>query len=193
MKELLSEIRDCQYCKAHLPLGPRPIVRAHPSAKLIIIGQAPGNKVHQSGIPWDDPSGKQLRQWLNISNSQFYDETKVALVPMGFCYPGKGKGGDLPPRPECAPTWHNTLINSMPKAELILLIGAYSQKYYLGSRAKKNLTETVRSFQDYLPQFLPLPHPSPRNRFWQAKNPWFQKEVVPVLQLYTANIFGESQ
>jgi len=193
MKELLSEIRDCQHCKAHLPLGPRPIVTAHPSARLIIIGQAPGSKVHQSGIPWDDPSGEQLRQWLNISNSQFYDETKVALIPMGFCYPGKGKGGDLPPRPECAAMWHNTLIDSMPKAELILLIGAYSQKYYLGNRAKKNLTETVRSFQDYLPQFLPLPHPSPRNRFWQAKNPWFQKEVVPVLQAETVTIFGEDQ
>ncbi len=190
MKGLLREIRNCQHCKAHLPLGPRPIVSAHPSAKLIIIGQAPGSKVHQSGIPWDDPSGRQLRQWLNISNSQFYDESKVALIPMGFCYPGKGKGGDLPPRPECAPMWHKTIISNMPKAELILLIGAYSQKYYLGSRAKVNLTQTVRSFQEYLPQFLPLPHPSPRNRFWQAKNPWFQKEVVPILQAQTASIFG---
>ncbi|MBQ4819891.1 uracil-DNA glycosylase family protein [Aquimarina sp. MMG016] len=182
MKTLLSDIRDCEVCKAHLPLGPRPVVSAHPDAKIVIIGQAPGTKVHQSGIPWDDASGKQLRKWLAISDELFYDETKIAIVPMGFCYPGKGKSGDLPPRTECAPLWHQPLFDQMPKLELVILIGQYAQKYYLKKEAKSNLTETVKVFQEYLPKYFPLPHPSPRNRFWLTKNPWFDKDVIPVLQ-----------
>ena len=188
MERLLSEIRSCQVCKSQLPLGPRPVVAAHPNSRIVIIGQAPGTKVHQTGIPWDDPSGKQLRSWLNILDSVFYDESKIALMPMGFCYPGRGKGGDLPPRPECAPLWHNALLSSMPSLELIILIGTYSQQYYLGKTAKATLTETVKGYQEYLPKYFPLPHPSPRNRFWQSKNPWFGQEVVPVLQERVAHI-----
>ncbi len=182
MQSLLSNIRTCNVCKAHLPLGPRPIVSGHPNARIIIIGQAPGTKVHASGIPWDDASGKQLRKWLNIADDVFYDETKIAIVPMGFCYPGKGKSGDLPPRPECAPLWHQQLLDHMPNIEMIILIGHYAQKYYLAKKGKATLTETVKAYHEYLPQFFPLPHPSPRNRFWLTKNPWFDKNIVPVLQ-----------
>ncbi len=182
MEDLLYNIRQCNICDKHLPLGPRPTVSAHPDSKIIIIGQAPGTKVHASGIPWDDASGKQLRKWLNISNEDFYDETKFAIIPMGFCYPGKGKTGDLPPRPECAPEWHKQLLDKLPKVELVLLIGMYAQKYYLGKEAKKTLTETVANYKEYLPKFLPLPHPSPRNRFWLTKNPWFDVEVLPELK-----------
>jgi len=182
MEALLHDIRQCRICEKYLPLGPRPIVSASKESKIIIIGQAPGTKVHASGIAWDDASGKQLRKWLHVSSEEFYDETKFAIMPMGFCYPGKGKSGDLPPRPECAPQWHDALLKKMPKVELILLIGMYAQKYYLEKEAKRTLTETVANYKEYLPKFLPLPHPSPRNRFWLAKNPWFEKEVIPVLQ-----------
>lgn len=182
MQKLLSEIRSCELCKAHLPLGPRPVVAADTASKIAIIGQAPGIKVHKTGVPWDDPSGKQLRKWLGVSDRDFYDATKIALIPMGFCYPGKGKSGDLPPRPECAPLWHKPLLSKMPNVELIVVIGMYAQKYYLGSEAKRTLTETVASYEAYLPKFLPLPHPSPRNRFWLTKNPWFEETVIPELQ-----------
>lgn len=182
MKKLLSEIRNCEVCKAHLPLGPRPIVAAHANAKIIIIGQAPGTKVHETGLPWDDPSGRQLRKWLGVSDEVFYDETQIALVPMGFCYPGKGKGGDLPPRLECAPLWHQKLWDAMPRLELIILIGTYALNYYLKDGMERNLTETVKAYRQYLPKYFPLPHPSPRNRFWLTKNPWFEEEVVGQLQ-----------
>ena len=182
MKNLLKDIRQCTICEAHLPLGPRPIVSAHKDSKIVIIGQAPGLKVHTTGIPWDDPSGKQLRKWLDVTDELFYDETKIALVPMGFCYPGKGKSGDLPPRPECAPQWHQKLLDQMPNLQLVILIGMYSQKYYLKEKAKRTLTETVAEYKTYLPNYFPLPHPSPRNRFWLTKNPWFEKEVIPELQ-----------
>jgi Uracil-DNA glycosylase len=178
MKSLLQEIRDCNICKAHLLLGPRPIVAAHPEARIVIIGQAPGTKVHKTGIPWDDPSGNQLRKWLGVSNKDFYDPKKIALIPMGFCYPGKGKSGDLPPRPECAPQWHEALLSKIPNLQLVILIGMYAQKYYLKNNAKKTLTETVQNYVEYLPNYLPLPHPSPRNRFWLSKNPWFEEEVI---------------
>ena len=190
MKELLSNIRQCTICAEHLPLGPRPILSAHPNAKIIIIGQAPGSKVHKTGIPWDDPSGNQLRKWLDVTDDVFYDETKIALIPMGFCYPGKGKSGDLPPRPECAPQWHQKLLDKMPNVELIILIGMYAQKYYLGENAKRTLTETVANYKAYLPTYLPLPHPSPRNRFWLTKNPWFQDLVLPLLKEKTKKIIS---
>lgn len=190
MQNLLEEIRKCEVCKAHLPLGPRPIVAAHPAAKIVIIGQAPGTKVHETGIPWDDPSGRQLRKWLGVTDEVFYDESKIALIPMGFCYPGKGKSGDLPPRTECAPLWHELLMQKMPKLQLILVIGIYAQKYYLKDNAKKNLTETVKAYSEYAPKYIPLPHPSPRNRFWLTKNPWFDKVVVPHLRARIIELIG---
>lgn len=182
MNQLLSEIKNCSVCKEHLPLGPRPIVSAHPESKIAIIGQAPGSKVHQTGVPWDDPSGKQLRKWLGVTDEQFYDERLLALIPMGFCYPGRGKSGDLPPRPECAPLWHQSLLDQMPKLKLTILIGQYAQVRYLGDAMEKNLTETVKNYKSYLPKYMVLPHPSPRNRFWLSKNPWFEEEVIPQLQ-----------
>lgn len=183
MQQLLQDIRACQACVKHLPLGANPIVSAHPKARIVIIGQAPGTSVHKTGIPWNDPSGRQLRKWLGVTDEVFYDETKIALIPMGFCYPGKGKTGDLPPRPECAPLWHETLMSKLPNLQLTILIGQYAQRYYLKGALKKNLTQTVKAYQEYLPNnVLPLPHPSPRNRFWLTKNPWFDVEVVPILQ-----------
>ncbi|WP_318343807.1 uracil-DNA glycosylase family protein [Flagellimonas baculiformis] len=187
MEQLLSQIRSCTHCKEHLPLGPRPIVAAHPESKIAIIGQAPGTKVHQTGIPWDDPSGRQLRNWLGVSDEQFYDDRLFALVPMGFCYPGKGKSGDLPPRPECAPQWHAPLLEQMPNLKLTILIGQYAQKNYLGDDMKSNLTETVKKYREFLPQYFVLPHPSPRNRFWLSKNPWFDEEVLPELRKRVSN------
>jgi len=172
----------------HLQLGPRPIVSAHPESKIVIIGQAPGTKVHNSGIPWDDASGKQLRKWLNVSDAYFYDVRKFAIIPMGFCYPGKGKTGDLPPRLECAPEWHEQLFTKMPKLELVILIGMYAQKYYLKKAAKQSLTDTVGNYKTYLPKYFVLPHPSPRNRFWLRKNPWFDEEVVPELRARVKSI-----
>ena len=182
MQELLKSIRKCDICAKHLILGPRPVVSAHINSKIVIIGQAPGTKVHASGVPWDDASGKQLRKWLGVSDEDFYDPKKFAIVPMGFCYPGKGKTGDLPPRPECAPQWHQSLFDRMPNLELVILIGMYAQNYYLKKTAKKTLTETVRNYKEYLPNYFVLPHPSPRNRFWLTKNPWFEKEVLPEFQ-----------
>lgn len=177
MKELLSDIRKCTICKDFIE--PNPVVLASKKSKIIIVGQAPGTKVHQSGIPWDDASGKQLRNWLGVTNEQFYNTNNFGIIPMGFCYPGKGKSGDLPPRKECAPQWHQPLLDEMSKVKLVVLIGMYAQNYYLKDRAKRTLTETVDAFQKYLPDYFVLPHPSPRNRFWLTKNPWFEKEVLP--------------
>ena len=179
---LLAKVRACQHCVAHLPLGARPVLRAHADAKVLIIGQAPGTKVHATGIPWDDPSGDRLRTWMDVDRDAFYDERRFAIVPMGFCYPGKGKSGDLPPRPECAPLWHQRLLGHCHNSNLLLLIGQYAQRYYLGSNGKKNLTETVRAYREFLPAFLPMPHPSPRNQLWLKKNPWFEREVIPTLR-----------
>ncbi len=187
MQKLIQEIRNCTVCTQHLPLGPRPVVAASPTSKIVIIGQAPGTAVHASGIPWDDPSGRRLREWMGISDEMFYDEKKIAIIPMGFCYPGKGKSGDLPPRPECAPLWHKPLLYSIEKVTLTLLIGQYAQTYYLGNAMKKTLTETVKNYKEYLPEFLPLPHPSPRNNIWLKKNEWFEADVIPKLQQVIAS------
>lgn len=182
MIKLLHEIRGCRICEGSLPLGPRPVLRASPCSKILIVGQAPGTKVHASGIPWDDASGKELRRWMDVDASLFYNEEIFGIVPMGFCYPGRGKGGDLPPMSICAPTWHERLLRQMPKLNLILLIGHYAQHFYLGKSKKKNLTETVMNYGEYLPRFFPLVHPSPRNKLWQRRNPWFEEEVVPALR-----------
>jgi len=159
-------------------------VSAHQQAKVLIIGQAPGTRVHANGVPWDDPSGERLRQWLGISSEVFYDTANVAIMPMGFCYPGKGKSGDLPPRKECAPQWHAALLSQLPNIQLTLLIGQYAQRYYLND-AHKNLTERVKGWREQLAadeHQLALPHPSPRNRHWLQKNPWFERELIPHLQ-----------
>ena len=182
MQKLITDIKDCTVCAAHLPLGPRPVFTADPKSKILIIGQAPGTKVHASGIPWDDQSGKRLRTWIGVDNETFYNPTLFGIIPMGFCYPGKGKSGDLPPRTECAPLWHTALLDKMPEVELILLIGQYAQKYYLEDKAKRTLTETVSNFEAYLPRYFTLPHPSPRNTFWIRRNPWFEESVIPLLQ-----------
>jgi len=180
--DIIQEAQNCNICAAHLPHGTRPVFTIHPKSKILIVGQAPGRKVHASGIPWDDASGKNLRKWLDVDSDTFYDASKFGILPMGFCYPGTGKTGDLPPRPECAPQWHQPLLNMMPDLKLVLLIGMYAQKYYLKKTRKKTLTETVRNWEEYLPKYLPLPHPSPRNGIWMRKNEWFEANVVPFLQ-----------
>lgn len=187
---LLNEIRGCKLCAAHLPLGPNPVFSVSAQAKLLIVGQAPGAKVHESGVPWDDASGRLMREWLGVTDHLFYDKAKIALVPMGFCYPGKGPSGDIPPRPECAPLWHAALLEHLKKIELTLLVGRYAQAFYLGEKQGVNLTATVRNFKTYLPRFLPLPHPSPRNRIWLRKNEWFEKELLPVLRKITGDLFN---
>jgi uracil-DNA glycosylase len=179
---LLAEVRACDLCAAHLPHGPRPVVQAGPEARLLIVGQAPGRRVHDTGIPWNDASGERLRDWLQLPPELFYDERLVAIIPTAFCYPGKGRSGDLPPRPECAPAWHPRLLPLMPQLQLTLLIGAHAQKFYLRENAKATLTETVAAFRDYLPRFFPLPHPSPRNQAWWKAHPWFERELLPVLR-----------
>ncbi len=181
ISHLLAEIRSCTVCAEHLDHGTRPIVQANAKARIVIIGQAPGRRVHESGIPWDDPSGKTLRRWLNLTNEQFYDPDIVAIVPMGFCYPGSAKSGDKPPRPECAPLWHERLLAELPTGRLDIIIGSYAQKRYIADR-KRTLTETVANWATYLPDQIVLPHPSPRNQHWLTKNPWFETETVPAMQ-----------
>lgn len=182
MEDLIQDILQCTVCVPHLELGPKPVLSAHQESRIIIIGQAPGTVVHKTGIPWDDLSGENLRTWMNVDKQTFYDSRKIALIPMGFCYPGKGKSGDLAPRKECAPLWHDSLLSKMNNVKLILLVGKYAQDYYLGQRTKKNLTESVRNYQEYIPQYFVLPHPSPRNNIWQAKNSWFKQDVLPELE-----------
>lgn len=185
---LLAEIQSCRLCEAHLPLGPRPVLRASGTARLLIVGQAPGRRVHETGIPWNDPSGDRLRLWLGMTREQFYDQRHIAIVPAGLCYPGSGPRGDAPPRPECAPLWHPRLRALMPQIRLTLLIGQYAQAYYLGPRRKRSLRETVQAYREYLPEFLPLPHPSPRNQLWLKQNPWFEQEVIPVLRAQVRSV-----
>ena len=188
LDRLLADIRACTTCAAQLPLGPRPVLRAGRSARLLVVGQAPGTKVHATGIPWNDPSGDRLRDWLQLDREQFYDEARIAIIPMGLCYPGKGKSGDLPPRPECAPQWHEQLLRQLPELRLRLLIGKYAQDYYLGCRGQ-SLAETVRNFRNYLPDYFPLPHPSPRNLRWFRNHPWFEAEVIPALRRQLKSVF----
>ncbi|MDH3240020.1 MAG: uracil-DNA glycosylase family protein [Alphaproteobacteria bacterium] len=190
LARLLGRVRNCRECAHALPHDPRPVLRASVTARLMIVGQAPGTRVHETGIPFNDPSGDTLRAWLGIDRAVFYDCSRIAIVPTGFCYPGKGKSGDAPPRPECAPLWHPKLRPLMPGIELTLLIGAYAQAYYLGDRRQKTLAATVRNWRDYLPDYLPTPHPSPRNKLWLKKSPWFEAEVVPELRARVARILG---
>jgi uracil-DNA glycosylase len=182
LSSLLAEVRACRVCEAHLPLPPRPIVQLGRRAGVVIIGQAPGQKVQSTGVPWDDPSGDHLREWLAVDKATFYKAAMFSLVPMGFCYPGKKAGGDLPPRPECAPIWHERLLRQVRPDAVVLLVGQYAQQHYLGHARRASLTETVRAFEDYLPEFLPLPHPSWRSKLWMARNPWFARALLPRLR-----------
>ena len=192
LAELLKEIRACRYCEQYLPLGPNPILKVHEESRILIVGQAPGTKVHKTGIPWNDPSGVRLREWLQMEPDFFYDETKVGILPMGFCYPGKGERGDLPPRPECAELWQDRVHGHLKKVKLILAVGQYAQKHYLGKKRKKTMTETVRYWREYLPdRILAMPHPSPRNIMWRRKNPWFEAEVVPAMRQKIWDVFME--
>ena len=183
LSPLLEQIRACRHCAAALPCGPRPVLQVQRSARLRIVGQAPGRKVHESGIPWNDASGDRLRDWLGLTPERFYDAEQVAIVPMGFCYPGKARSGDLPPRPECAVLWHGKLNAQLQDVGLTLLVGRYAQAHYLGNRRRSTLGDTVRAWQEYLSLgYFPLPHPSPRNRAWFARNPWFAKDVLPAIR-----------
>lgn len=188
---VLAEARACRHCEKHLPLGPRPVLRAVRASRVLIVGQAPGTKVHETGIPWNDASGDRLREWLGVGRETFYDEKNFAIVPMGFCYPGRQpRGGDNPPRPECAPMWHPRLRPLLPKVRLTLLVGGYAQAHYLKDRRGKTMTDTVRAFRDYLPEFLPTPHPSWRTTHWMKKNPWFERDLVSALRSQICQIIG---
>jgi uracil-DNA glycosylase len=188
---LLSEVRRCKICEPHLPLGARPVLQLHPDARILIAGQAPGLKVHQSGIPFADASGDRLREWLGVSEEVFYDPHQIAILPMGFCYPGSGKSGDLPPRPECAATWRSRLLNVLTNLRLTIVIGQYALRYHL-PQEKGNLTEIVKNWQQYFPEVIPLPHPSPRNNRWLKKNPWFEAELLPTLRVTVKKALNES-
>ncbi len=187
---LLAEVRACTLCAAELPVDPRPVLRAHPAARILIASQAPGRKVHETGIPFNDPSGKRLRDWLGVSPEEFYDEKRVAIVPMGFCFPGTGKGGDLPPRPECAERWRAPVLGLLQRIELVVAVGSYAVVYHTGER--KPLSETVREWRRWGPGLIPLPHPSPRNTRWLQKNDWFEREVVPGLRTRIREILGDA-
>lgn len=179
---LLTAVRSCRACESHLPFGPRPVLRAGEAARILIVGQAPGVRVHTTGIPWDDPSGERLRAWMGVDKALFYDESRIAIIPMGYCYPGRGADGDLPPRRECAALWLDQLLARLPQIELTLLVGQYAQRHFLGSHRKPSLTETTRAWREYAPHFIPLPHPSPRNQPWFKQHPWFEKDALPALQ-----------
>lgn len=188
-ESLIAEVRACTICSSHLPHGVRPVVQFHPDARLLIAGQAPGRKVHASGIPFDDVSGNRLRDWMGIDRDVFYDPELVALLPMGFCYPGTGKSGDLPPRPECAPAWRAQLLARLDKLQLTLVIGQYAQAYHL-DEPKSSLTEIVQRWRDYWPNVVPLPHPSPRNNLWLRRNPWFETQLLPSLRQRVAEVLS---
>lgn len=187
---LVKQIKKCTLCEPNLPEGANPVFLADPKARILIVGQAPGIRVHNTGIPFNDPSGDRLREWMGIDRETFYDTTRISIVPMGFCFPGTGKSGDLPPRPECAKTWRGPLLAHLVNIELTLAIGQYAHRYHLGKERKSNLTETVRAWKDYGEDTIPLPHPSPRNNIWLKKNPWFQESVLPALQKKVANLLS---
>ncbi|ACQ93386.1 conserved hypothetical protein [Tolumonas auensis DSM 9187] len=189
LESLLTDVRACTLCAKHLPLGPHPVLQMQASAQILIAGQAPGRKVHETGIPFNDASGDRLRSWLGISREVFYDASQIAILPMGFCFPGTGKSGDLPPRPECAPAWRAPLLSHLKNLKLALVIGQYAMAYHLPNETG-TLTEIVQSWHKYWPHIVPLPHPSPRNNFWLKRNPWFEKELVPQLQSRVAEILG---
>lgn len=182
LEALLSAVRKCRACERHLPLGPRPVLRAGETARILIVGQAPGVRVHATGTPWDDPSGERLRAWMGLDTLEFYDESQIAIIPMGYCYPGRGNGGDLPPRRECATLWLDHLLDKLPQIELTLLIGLHAQRHFLGSRRKRSLTETAKAWREFAPNYIPLPHPSARNTPWFKRNPWFEHQLLPVLR-----------
>lgn len=182
LEALLAAIRACRVCERQLPLGPRPVLRALDTARILIVGQAPGARVHATGIPWNDPSGERLRAWMGVDKDAFYDEAHIAIIPIGFCYPGRGKSGDLPPRRECAQLWLQLLLDRLPHIDLTLLVGQHAQRRFLGRRRKRTLTATVRQWQEYAPRYVPLPHPSPRNTPWLQRNPWFERQLLPVLR-----------
>lgn len=182
-KSLLDDVKACDLCRLHLPLGPRPVFQVHSAAKILIAGQAPGRRVHETGIPFDDPSGERLRDWMGVGRCEFYDEKAIAILPMGFCFPGTGRSGDLPPRQECADHWRERLLGLLSKIEMTLVIGQYAMAWHLKGNKKKNVTETVRAWKEYKEMgVVPLPHPSPRNNIWLKKNEWFEKEVLPFLR-----------
>lgn len=182
LEALLAAVRDCRACAAHLPLGPRPILQAGESARILIVGQAPGARVHATGVPWGDPSGERLRAWMGVDAGTFYDASRIAIIPMGYCYPGRGRSGDLPPRRECAQLWLDLLLEKLPHIELSLLIGQYAQRHFLGHRRGRSLTETTRHWEAHAPRCFPLPYPSPRNTPWLQRNPWFGKRLLPALR-----------
>jgi uracil-DNA glycosylase len=199
LSDLLAEARSCRVCARYLPAGPRPVLRASVSARLMIIGQAPGIRVHETGIPWNDRSGDRLRDWLRLDREAFYDERRVAIMPMGFCYPGTDpRGGDYPPRPECAPLWHDRLLALMPEIRLVLLVGSYAQARYLSPYLREGkaggpratMTRIVAGWREFPSRFMPLPHPSWRNTAWLRRNPWFEAELLPELRSRVAELVG---
>jgi uracil-DNA glycosylase len=189
LASLLTEVRACVLCAEHLPLDPRPVVQVHPLARILIAGQAPGRKVHETGVPFNDASGDRLRTWLGISREVFYDAKQVAILPMGFCFPGTGKAGDLPPRPECAPAWRAALLSRLKNLKLTLVIGQYAQAYHLPKEAA-SVTEAVQAWRKNWPHTVPVPHPSPRNNLWLKRNPWFEKELIPVLRTRVSEVLA---
>ena len=193
LQTLLTEIRACRVCEAHLPHGPRPVLQVGRRARILVVGQAPGARVHASGVPWDDKSGERLREWMGIGPERFYDSNCVALVPMGYCYPGRGRSGDLPPRRECAQLWLERVLAEMPHVELTLLVGAYAQQRFLGDERRATLTDTVAAWRDFGPSRIPLPHPSPRNQGWFKHHPWFERDLLPVLKALVAKALSEKR
>jgi len=190
LNRLLAEVRACRACEAHLPLGPRPVIQAGGTARILIVGQAPSARVHVSGVPWDDRSGERLRDWMDIDAGTFYDKSRIAILPMGYCYPGRAASGDRPPRRECAPLWLDRLLKHMPSIELTLLVGRYAQVHFLGSAASASVTATMEAWRVLAPNVIPLPHPSPRNIAWFIANPWFDGELLPVLQRNVRELLG---
>jgi uracil-DNA glycosylase len=186
---LLAEVRACTLCAAHLPHGPRPVLQIHPQARILIASQAPGRKVHESGVPFDDASGDRLREWMGVTREVFYDSRRIAILPMGLCFPGTSKSGDLPPRPECMLAWHDLLLGHLRHLEITLVVGQYAQTYHM-NEVRASLTETVRNWRSHWPKIVPLPHPSPRNNIWLSRNPWFEKELVPVLRRRVSEILA---